>query len=148
MDDYFDCEPHFFGNEDCDTISVPSSKKEIKNNSYEMSKNISIELINYCKDLCTKDEDKVILAPLVNQLIRSSSSVAANTAEANNYYLSSKFRANKLNIACSEVKETLYWIDLLYKTNYLPEEKYVHFKKEYVFILNVLYKGLKSYKEQ
>jgi len=74
--------------------------------------------------------------------------VAANTAEANNYYLSSKFRANKLNIACSEVKETLYWIDLLYKTNYLPEEKYVHFKKEYVFILNVLYKGLKSYKEQ
>ena len=143
MDDYFDCEPHFFGDEDCPIDITP--KKAIKNNSYEMAKDISIELIHFCKELCLKDKDKVILAPLVNQLVRCSSSVAANTAEATNVYLSPKFRASKLNIACSEVKETLYWLDLLYKTDYLPKEEYIHFKKEYIFILNILYKGLRSH---
>ena len=58
-----------------------------------------------------------------NQLERSGTSVGANIREA--FYAHSKadFIA-KLQIALKECSESEYWLELLYKTNYIGEEQY------------------------
>ncbi|MCD8055760.1 MAG: four helix bundle protein [Clostridiales bacterium] len=58
---------------------------------------------------------------LVNQLERSATSIGANIREAN--YASSKpdFAA-KLQIALKECYETEYWLELMWRTEILPEE--------------------------
>jgi four helix bundle protein len=49
------------------------------------------------------------LRPLVNQLVRSSTSVGANYAEANNASSKADFRS-KIYIAKKEAAETRYWL--------------------------------------
>ena len=60
---------------------------------------------------------------LVNQLERSSTSIGANIHEANYAHSKADFIA-KLQIALKEANETGYWLELLYKTNYITESEY------------------------
>lgn len=50
--------------------------------------------------------------PIINQLIRSSTSIGANYQEANGGSSKKDFR-NKIAICKREAKETMYWITLL-----------------------------------
>ena len=59
----------------------------------------------------------------VNQLVRSSSSIGANVHEAK-YAQSYADFINKLEIALKESSETDYWLELLFKTNYIDENTY------------------------
>ena len=58
--------------------------------------------------------------PLVNQIVRSATSVGANYMEANEASSKKDFR-NKIHIYKKEIKETKYWLQLMAKTN--PEIK-------------------------
>lgn len=70
------------------------------------------KLINLCKT-CNKD---TICDPIINQLIRSGTSIGANYCEANGASSSKDFK-NKIYICKKEAKETKYWLRLLAKAN-------------------------------
>ena len=60
---------------------------------------------------------------LKNQLLRSSTSIGANIREAQYAHGKADFIA-KLQIALKEANETGYWLELLFKTNYITEAEY------------------------
>ena len=57
------------------------------------------------------------------QLLRSGTSVGANTREAKRGQTKPDFYA-KLNIALKEADETAYWLELLHESNYIDEKQY------------------------
>ena len=63
------------------------------------------------------------VAALANQLLRSGTSIGANNAEATNAVSKTDYRA-KSYIALKEARESLYWIELLKRNNYIDERQY------------------------
>ena len=66
---------------------------------------------------------------LSKQVLRSGTSIGANIAEARCGYSRKDFTA-KIYIALKECAETLYWLELLYSTNYLSEGEYISLKND------------------
>ena len=66
---------------------------------------------------------------LVNQLIRSGTSIGANIHEAQ-YAQGSKDFISKFEIALKEVYETEYWLELLFETGYMDEQTYKPLQSE------------------
>ena len=89
------------------------------NQLVSISKNFAVDIVNTCSDL--KESKKVNV--LVNQLMRSGTSIGANIHEAN-YAASRADFVNKLQIALKECYETDYWLCLLHDTNHLPDSAY------------------------
>ena len=86
---------------------------------YEKSKQFAIHIVHLCKYL--RDAEKEFV--LSKQLLRSGTSIGANLAEAK-YAISRNDFLAKQYIALKETSETLYWLELLYQTDYLNEEQY------------------------
>jgi four helix bundle protein len=63
------------------------------------------------------------IATLCNQLLRSGTSIGANNAEATNAVSKTDYRS-KSYIALKEARESLYWIELLHRNNYLTDVQY------------------------
>ena len=63
------------------------------------------------------------VAALANQLLRSGTSIGANNAEACNAISRQDFRS-KSYIALKEARESLYWIELLHRNNYIDDKQY------------------------
>ena len=63
------------------------------------------------------------VATLANQLLRSGTSIGANNAEACNAISKQDFRS-KSYIALKEARESLYWLELLHRNNYLTDVQY------------------------
>ena len=81
-----------------------------------LSMDFSVQIINLVKDLKSKHESVIS-----NQIGRAGTLIGANIYEAN-YALGRKDFISKLEIALKEANETGYWLELLYKTNYIDEE--------------------------
>ena len=79
------------------------------------------------------------------QLFRAGTSIGANTFEGKNAQSRADF-CNKMNIALKEATESGYWIDLLYKTEYLTEEQYRSLYDDWNRIMGVLTKIVKATK--
>lgn len=62
--------------------------------------------------LCKETPKTTISLPLINQLIRSGTSIGANYCEANGASSKKDFK-NKIFICKKEAKETMYWLRLL-----------------------------------
>ena len=60
---------------------------------------------------------------LCNQLLRSGTSIGANNAEATNAVSKTDYRS-KSYIALKEARESLYWIDLLHRNEYIDDRQY------------------------
>ncbi len=81
------------------------------------AKSLALNVISVCDEIDTKKGRGV----LVNQIVRSATSVGANIHEAT--YASSKPDfINKFHIALKECAETEYWIDMLVGSNCINEE--------------------------
>jgi len=78
----------------------------------------AVSIINLVKDLKAKHESIIS-----NQIGRSGTSIGANIREAQYAHGKADFIA-KLQIALKEANETGYWLELLYKTNYLKEDAF------------------------
>lgn len=78
----------------------------------ERTLNFSKKLIKTLKILAKEDINRI----LVNQCIRSGTSVGANYREANDS-LGEKDFYMRIKICRKEAKETIYWLDLLGFTN-------------------------------
>ena len=63
------------------------------------------------------------VAALANQLLRSGTSIGANNAEATSAISTADFKA-KSYIALKEARESLYWIELLHRNNYIDDKQY------------------------
>lgn len=74
----------------------------------ERTTRLSINIINFCKEI-TKNN---ITLPLIDQLIRSGTSIGANYTEANGAASKKDFK-NKIIIAKKEAMETKYWLRLI-----------------------------------
>lgn len=82
------------------------------------SMNFAVDIINLVKELKTKKENIIS-----NQIGRSGTSIGANIREAQYAQGKADF-ISKLQIALKEANETAYWLELLYKTNYIDESTY------------------------
>lgn len=60
---------------------------------------------------------------LCNQLLRAGTSIGANNAEATGAISKADFKS-KSYIALKEARESLYWLDLLHRNNYLTDNQY------------------------
>lgn len=81
---------------------------------------LAIELAVEITFLCENSNVKAVYA---NQLLRSCSSIGANTHEAK-YAQSKADFISKMEIALKECYETDYWLELLYKIGSLSAEQY------------------------
>jgi len=60
------------------------------------------------------------VAVLCNQLLRSGTSIGANNAEASSAISKADFKS-KSYIALKEARESMYWLELLHRNNYLTD---------------------------
>ena len=84
----------------------------------ELSMEFAVEIINLVKRL--KEQRESIIS---NQIGRSGTSIGANIREAKYAHGTADF-ISKMQIALKEANETGYWLELLYKTNYINNEQY------------------------
>lgn len=82
------------------------------------SMDFAVSIVNLVKYL--KENRESIIS---NQIGRSGTSIGANIREAQYAHGKADFIA-KLQIALKEANETGYWLELLYRTNYLNEAEY------------------------
>ena len=82
------------------------------------SMDFAVSIINLVKELKLKKENIIS-----NQIGRSGTSIGANIREAQYAHGKADF-VSKLQIALKEANETGYWLELLYKTNYIDESTY------------------------
>ena len=85
----------------------------------------SIRIVNLYKFLCRQKKEFV----LSKQILRSGTSIGANVAESGCSYSKKEFLA-KNYIAFKECAETKYWLELLYKTDFLNEDEYTSFLRD------------------
>jgi len=90
--------------------SNPQKKTEY--NLEERTATFGLDVIRYCKSL----KLTVINKPLINQLVRSGTSVGANYMEANGADSKKDFKS-KISICKKEAKETMHWLRMLAETN-------------------------------
>ena len=83
------------------------------------SKLFAIRIVRLYQFLTSEKKEFV----LSKQVLRSGTSIGANLSEAI-YGISKKDFLSKVFISLKECAETLYWLELLYKTSYLSEEEF------------------------
>ncbi|MGN0521208.1 MAG: four helix bundle protein [Eubacterium sp.] len=86
-------------------------------------------------------------AILINQLLRSATSVGANLHEAQ-YAQGTKDFISKLEIAQKECYETEYWLELLFETNCMSEDDYKPLQNDCGAIQRMLISSLKTVKSK
>lgn len=65
-------------------------------------------------ELCKKSPKNVVTTQIINQLVKSGTSIGANYCEANGGSSKKDFK-NKIYICKKEAKETKYWLRMLAK---------------------------------
>jgi four helix bundle protein len=84
----------------------------------EKSFEFAVRIVNLYKYLCDEKKEYV----LSKQVLRSGTSVGANIEEGLGGQSDKDFIA-KLSIAYKEARETVYWIKLLSRTEFLSQEQ-------------------------
>ena len=85
----------------------------------DKAKQFAKDIVFLCREIKSNHKEAV----LVNQLLRSSTSIGANLHEAQ-YAQGTRDFISKLEIAQKECYETEYWLELLFDTGYIPEQQY------------------------
>ena len=87
------------------------------------------------------------IATLCNQLLRSGTSIGANNAEATNAVSKTDYRS-KSYIALKEARESLYWIELLHRNNYIDDKQYASIYGDCEELVKILVARCKKLDEQ
>ena len=95
-----------------------------ENKLVEISKEFAVKIIGLDKAIKARGSNNAI----INQLLRSGTSIGANIHEAN--YASSKADfCNKLQIALKECYETDYWLDIFCESGIITAEEFDEMKE-------------------
>lgn len=103
------------------------------NISAQKSLDFAVRIVNLYKYLTENHKEYV----LSKQLLRSGTSIGANIAEAQRGQSKADFIA-KMSVALKEANETDYWIELLYKTDYLNKAQYDSLKLDVTELISIL----------
>ena len=113
-----------------------SDELKITNRTFEFS----IRIVRLCQYL---EKQGKVSRTLANQLLRSGTSMGANTEEAQAGQSKADFIA-KMSIARKESRETLYWLRLLEATNLVDENMISEIIKESDELVRILTSIVKS----
>ena len=106
------------------------------------SMDLAVSIVNLVK--APKEQRESVIS---NQIGRSGTSIGANIREAQYAHGKADFIA-KLQIALKEANETGYWLELLYKTNYMSEADYKALDSACTSIRVMLISSIKTAKER
>ena len=112
-----------------------------KSSMREKAKIFAKEIVYLCREIKEVKKEAV----LVNQLLRSATSIGANIHEAQYAHGKKDFIA-KLEIAQKESYETEYWLELLFDVDSISEEKYKYFKNSCGLIRRMLISSINTTK--
>ena len=106
------------------------------------SKAFALEIIRVCNEIKRGQKESI----LTNQLVRSGTSIGANTREALYAHSRADFIA-KLQIALKECAESEYWLELLIESGYYDDmtmlDQCIEIKKLLISSINTSKKNLK-----
>jgi len=108
----------------------------------DKSFDFAVRIINLYKYLNETKKEYV----LSKQLLRCGTSIGANISESQQAQSRKDF-ISKLSIALKEANETVYWLKLLYKTQYLKQKEYDSIEKDIVEIIKILTSIIKTTKK-
>ena len=107
----------------------------------DKAKKFAKEMVFACRSM-KKDKKEAVL---INQVLRSATSIGANIHEAQ-YSQGTKDFISKLEIAQKECYETEYWLELLFETECMAEEQYKKLMNHCGAIRRMLISSLKTVK--
>ena len=107
----------------------------------EKSFSFALRIVKLNKMLVTEKKEFV----LSKQVLRSGTAIGALVRESENAASSRDF-LNKLTIALKEADETSYWLELLYRSEYISFELYSSLGKDCNEIIKILVSRIKTIK--
>ena len=106
----------------------------------ELSMELSVEILQLVKELRAKRENIIS-----SQIGRSATSICANIAESKYAHSRADFIA-KLEISLKETNETSKWLEMLWKSEYIDEQRYKRFDRKCSTIRFLLVKSITTAK--
>ncbi|MBR0509888.1 MAG: four helix bundle protein [Clostridia bacterium] len=85
----------------------------------DRAKDFAVAVIRLCREIKADKRESV----LINQLLRSGTSIGANIHESKYAHSTADF-VSKMQIALKECYESEYWLELLNRTDCISDEKY------------------------
>ena len=114
-------------------------RRDLPERTFEFARRI----VKLCQQL---DQTPGVSRTLANQLLRSGTSIGANTEEAQAGHSRADF-ISKISIACKEARETQYWLRLLAAAEVVPDSRLADLTDEsnqLVAILTTIVKNSKK----
>ena len=108
--------------------------KRAENVLVKKTEEFADRIVKMCKYL---SEKKIGNPEMLKQIVRSGTSIGANTAESQ-YAQSRADFFTKLTIALKEANETKYWLSRLYAAEHLSETEYESIVNDNVEIIKLL----------
>ena len=109
----------------------------------EKSKDFAKSIVLLCREM---KQQKTEYA-LVDQLLRSGTSVGANIHEAQ-YAQGTKDFISKFEIALKECNESEYWLELLFEVGSIPKEDFEKFQKQCIELRRMLVSSVTKLKQK
>jgi len=113
----------------------------MKNVIKEKSLEFAIRIVNLYKYL-TDSKKEFIMS---KQLLRSGTAIGALVRESEHAESKADF-IHKLSVALKEANETDYWLELLYRTDYLTQKQYQSINENIIELLKLLTSIIKTSK--
>ncbi len=113
----------------------------MKNVVKEKSLEFAIRIVNLYKYLIDTKKEFI----MSKQLLRSGTAIGALVRESEHAESKADF-IHKLSVALKEANETDYWLELLYRTEYLTEKQYQSINNNIVELLKLLISIIKKSK--
>lgn len=107
--------------------------KEKYDRKYELAEAFAVKIVELERYLREERKER----RMSDQIYRSATSIGANIAEAKYAESTSDF-LHKLAISQKEANETLYWLRLLYRSNYIREDQYLALYNDCQELLRVI----------
>lgn len=112
-----------------------------KNIIKEKTMSFAVRIVNLYKYLLEEKKEYV----MSKQLLRSGTSIGANCREAE-FGESKPDFIHKMAIAQKECNETIYWLELLYKTEYISNNQFESINNDAVEIIKLITASIKTAK--
>ena len=109
----------------------------------EKSKAFAKDIVFLCRQL----RENKVEGVLINQLLKSGTSIGANVHEAQ-YAQGTKDFISKFEIALKECNESEYWLELLYETNSITKAEFDDFQRKCVELRRMLVSSVTTLKNK
>ena len=103
----------------------------------------AVRIVNLYKFLCDTKKEFV----LSKQVLRSGTSIGAMIRESEHSESKPDF-IHKMAIAQKEINETLYWLELLYETEFISKKKFESINTNAIELIKLITSSIKTVKSK